>query len=275
MLTPFICGTSAFHPEEDDQLDGTSPCSSPRRSSRRSGHHNNKENKNPYSTRGLDTFEALLSDLQEKRQKIYTQKGSGNISLVRFAFTSSNDCVPIVVKKDKANKPRDHRSKTNGPRATGDQAARNSDAHQDKNLPDETSSEVKEASETKADHSDKKAKNKSLEWGFMRMKNWRRPSYYMPVAIVLILLFLAVFGRSVAILCTSIGWYVVPTLHARSSSSSQKPATTKKKELGRRLSENKMVINNNRRSSSPPNNRGGNNSGPDKSPDRHGHRKSW
>ncbi|KAF8023086.1 hypothetical protein BT93_F0549 [Corymbia citriodora subsp. variegata] len=259
MLTTFICG--AFHPEEDDQLlDVTSPCSTPRRSSRRHGHHN-KENKNPYSTRGLDKFEALLSDLQEKRQKIFTQKGSGDISLVRFAYTSSNDCVPIVVKKDKANKTRDHGTKTND--------------RQDEKLPAQTPSDVKEVSETKADDSDKKAKNKSLAWGFMKMKNWRRPSYYMPVAIVLILLLLAIFGRSVAILCTSIGWYVVPALKARSSNSSQKPATTKKKELGRRLSDNKIVIDNNRRSSSPPYNRSGNNSAPDKSPDRHGHRKSW
>ncbi|XP_030537854.1 uncharacterized protein LOC115746291 isoform X1 [Rhodamnia argentea] len=253
MLTPFICG--AFHPEEDDQLfDGTSP----RRSSRRSHHqHQNKENKNPYSARGLDKFEALLSDLQEKRQKIYTQKGSSDISLVRFAYTSSNDCVPIVVKKDKANK-----TKTSDPGATGDHAARNS-------------SDVKEVTERKADGPDKKAKNKSFEQGFMRLENWRRPSYYMPAAILLILLFLAFFGRSVAILCTSIGWYIVPTLKARSWNSSQKPATAKKKELGRRLSENKMVINNNRRSSSPPTNRSHNNSGPDKSPDRHGHHKSW
>ncbi|KAI3417372.1 uncharacterized protein J3R85_014498 [Psidium guajava] len=263
MLTPFICG--AFHPEEDDQLfEGTSPCSTPRRSSRRSHHH--KDNKNPYSARGLEKFEALLSDLQEKRQKIYTQKGSSDISLVRFAYTSSNDCVPIVVKKDKANK-----TKTSDPGATADHAS----DPRDKKLPIEPPSDVKEVSERKADGSDKKGKNESFEQGFMRLENWKRPSYYMPVAVVLILLFLAFFGRSVAILCTSIGWYVVPTLKARSSNSSQKPAATKKKELGRRLSENKMVINNNRRSSSPPTNRSGNNSGPDKSPDRHGHRKSW
>lgn len=272
MLTPFTCGI--FHPEDDDdQLYGTSPCSTPRRSLRRNSHHN-KESKNPYSSRGLDKFEALLSDLQEKRQQIYTQKGSGDISLVRFAYTSTNDCVPIVVKKDKANKSRDHRTVTNDPRTAGDPAARNSDA-QDKKPPMETSSDVKEVSGTRADDSDKKPKNKSFEWGFMRIKNWRRPSFYMPVAIVLILLFLALFGRTVAILCTSIGWYIVPALKARSSNSWQKPAMKKKKELGRRLSDNKMVINNNNRSSSPTNNRGGNNSGPDKSPDRHGHRKSW
>ena len=56
----------------------------------------------------------------------------------------------------------------------------------------------------------------------------------MPVFIILILLFLAFFGRSAAILCTSIGWYMIPTLSSKRPSS--KPAK-KKKQLMRRFSE--------------------------------------
>ncbi|PQP95556.1 uncharacterized protein Pyn_29941 [Prunus yedoensis var. nudiflora] len=99
MLSPFSCGF--FHPEDvHDEPISSSPCSTPRRSSRRSS----KDSKNPYSSRGLDKFSALLADLEEKRQKIYAETPPQDISFVRFVFKDSNDDVPvpIVIKvKDK------------------------------------------------------------------------------------------------------------------------------------------------------------------------------
>ncbi|GLT71184.1 hypothetical protein SLA2020_432180 [Shorea laevis] len=108
MLSSLICGAGSFRQEEEeDELWSlaNSPCSSPRKSSRRRSSHNNKQSKNPYSTRGLDKFSALLADLDEKRQKIYLQAGSQDISLVRFVHSNSNDWKPIIVKsKDKKEK---------------------------------------------------------------------------------------------------------------------------------------------------------------------------
>ncbi|GLT71185.1 hypothetical protein SLA2020_432190 [Shorea laevis] len=72
------------------------------------------------------------------------------------------------------------------------------------------------------------------------MGKWRRPSYYLPAVVIFILLILLVFGRSFAILCTSVGWYMVPAL--KESENTRRPSTTKKKEYVRGLSENKMEV---------------------------------
>ncbi|GMH13639.1 hypothetical protein Nepgr_015480 [Nepenthes gracilis] len=53
---------------------------------------------------------------------------------------------------------------------------------------------------------------------------------------MLVLLFLALFGRSVAILCTSLGWYLVPTMTSRSSDLRR---SVKKKDYSKRLVDNK------------------------------------
>ncbi|RYR30322.1 hypothetical protein Ahy_B01g055121 [Arachis hypogaea] len=67
--------------------------------------------------------------------------------------------------------------------------------------------------------------------------------------MILILVFLTVFGRSVATLCTCVLWYVILVMSdtSFSSSSSSKPIrktvrNTNKKEYVRGLSEKKMVV---------------------------------
>ncbi|GLT26228.1 hypothetical protein SLA2020_013100 [Shorea laevis] len=79
MLKPLICGTGGFQ-REDDELSScslspkSSPVSTPRKSKRsnlRKSH--NRDSKNPYSSRGLDKFSAVLAELEEKKQKIYSQ----------------------------------------------------------------------------------------------------------------------------------------------------------------------------------------------------------
>ncbi|KAK9271066.1 hypothetical protein L1049_026655 [Liquidambar formosana] len=257
MLSPFFCGT--FHQEEDDEP-WSSPSSTPRRS-RKNSFCKHKDSKNPYSTRGLDKFSALLSDLEEKRQQIYSQTGAQDISFVRFVYSNSNDCTPIVVKlKDKKQE------KTNLAGDTKDKPiTHNSEAALDK-YPIESSAGSKDVKLARME-SDKKTMKKRLSWNIMKLDRLWRPSYYLPAAIILILVLLAVFGRSVAILCTSLGWYLVPTIKARSENS-RRPA--KKKEYVRRLSENKMVSD-------------GLSSGKsshagvvkEKSAGEHGHRKSW
>lgn len=228
MLNTFICGGSFHNKELDDLPWSSSPCSSPRKSRK------NKENKNPYSSRGLDKFSQLLAELDEKRQKVYSQMNSHDASLVRFVYSSSNDIVPIVVKlKDqKQGKP-----------GINHQLVKDQTTHSleviDK-LPVEVSSVAPAVAnkdvEQKSKEKDKKTdRKKGSPWNkLMNLPSWRRPSRYMPVAVILILLFLALFGRSAAILCTSMAWYLVPTLHLR------KQKATKKKEYVRRHSENRM-----------------------------------
>ena len=93
MLNLFVCGP--FHNEYDDE-----PClASPNSSSPRKYKRKNSKNNNPYSTRGLDKFSELLADLDEKRQKIYSQTNPHDISFVRFVYSNTDDdIVPVVVK---------------------------------------------------------------------------------------------------------------------------------------------------------------------------------
>ncbi|PON91126.1 ZCF [Trema orientale] len=255
MLRLLVCG-SPLHPSDDQDHDrdhqdlvpmsrsaGSSPSSTPKRSRKPAfcRSQNNKD-KNPYATRGLDKFSALLADLEEKRQKIYAQTdGSEDISLVRFVYKNSNDLVPIVVKLKENNKE-EKASKSSGTN-NGDivkekQSTQNSEISHDK-FPIETSVAVKEVKKPQgSEQSGNIAKKSFLSWKTVEFDRFRRPSYYLPVVVILILIFLAVFGRSVAVLCTSIGWYVVPTLK---DSSSRKRTAVKKKDYVKKLSERKMV----------------------------------
>ncbi|XP_007029922.2 PREDICTED: uncharacterized protein LOC18599763 [Theobroma cacao] len=224
MFYPFFCGAFHHQKEDDDELWST-PASTPKKSRRK------KDSKNPYSTRGLDQFSALLAELEEKRQQIYSQMGSEGI--VRFVYKNSNDCVPVVVKlKDK----KEEKNKTEDTK----------DHH-----PESCVSEVVEKLPTPPESDEKIEQKKSFSWNIVKSQDWRRPSYYIPAVIISILLFLVFFGRSVAILCTCMGWYVVPTI---SGEGSNLRTSMKKKDYVRKLSGNKMVSG---KLSSPKNNKFG------------------
>ncbi|KAK8546491.1 hypothetical protein V6N13_067706 [Hibiscus sabdariffa] len=213
MFYPFLCGSFHHQEEEDgDESRPSSPARSPRKSKR-----SRKDAKNPYSTRGLDQFSALLAELEEKRQKIYSQTGSQ--SLVRFVYKNSNDCVPVVInlkdKKEEKTKPGNTKERY---------------------VPGTISNKLQTPPES--DTKEKK-KKKRFSWESMEFENLRKPSYYIPAIIILILLFLFLFGRSVAILCTCVGWYIVPTINGEGSNLR---TSMKKKDYARRLSGNKSVL---------------------------------
>ncbi|KAJ0024076.1 hypothetical protein Pint_08640 [Pistacia integerrima] len=197
---------------------------SPRRASKINSfcsRSHNKGTKNPYSTRGLDKFSALLAELEEKKQKIYSQRGSEDISLVRFVYKDTDDFVPIVVKVKK--------EKTKSVDDIKETPVQHESETVDKFLVDQSKDDRIIT------------KKKSFSWNDIKLNNWRRPSYYLPAAIILILLFLVFFGRSFAILCTSIGWYMVPTLQGENSSN--EISQERKKKYVRRMSEIKTVSN--------------------------------
>ncbi|KAF7830541.1 GPN-loop GTPase QQT1 [Senna tora] len=253
MLNYFVCG-GTFHHEEHEaearrRIKTGSDSSSPRKSSKKTKSHD-KKNGNPYSTRGLDKFSALLADLDEKRQKIYSQMSPQDISFVRFAYTSTDDFVPVVVKVKNKLDQRNHKSeelirvrRVPDPLIDHEAAIESSSV-----LSVEESRKHNSESDRNKAESKKNKRRRISDW-----ISWRRPSFYLPVVMILILVMLTIVGRSAATLCTCIVWYVVPTL----KESSKPRRSMKKKDYVRGSSEKKMVVSDN------------------KTPRKHGHQKSW
>ncbi|KAL4311312.1 hypothetical protein GQ457_01G026970 [Hibiscus cannabinus] len=210
MFQPFICGT--FDPEDDDV----------RRKSRRNSFckskSSKKESKNPYSDLGLDKFSALLSEIEEKKQKIYSQTGAEDISLIRFRYKNSTDIVPIVVKL-KDEKEEAKRKSVDSDTTKDDHPVTKVidseviDKHPIENIV-QGKKVIKKISSGLQSFSDQKKKS-SFSWN-LELQQWRRPSYYVPAILVSILLLLVFFGRSASILFTCIAWYTVPVIQGKS-----------------------------------------------------------
>ncbi|KAL1310403.1 hypothetical protein HN51_053032 [Arachis hypogaea] len=260
MLSSLVCGFNLNHEEEDGACQSSST-STPKKHSKR---RDNNRDKNPYSTRGLDKFSELLAELDERRKKVYSKMNPHDISFVRFAYSDNDDFVPIVVKV----KNKDQNHKKNSKRDDQEDEKLKvrvrhmtsfSEPMQKTSITKEKESKQQQQQQPKLLESD----NRSLLFSLDRMKY---PSFYVPAVMILILVFLTVFGRSVATLCTCVLWYVIPVLSdtsfsSFSSSSSSKPIrktvrNTNKKEYVRELSEKKMVVKDN---DSP----------------KHGHQNSW
>ncbi|XP_057730272.1 uncharacterized protein LOC130945579 [Arachis stenosperma] len=265
MLSSIVCGFNLNHEEEDGACQSSST-STPKKHSKR---RDNNRDKNPYSTRGLDKFSELLAELDERRKKVYSKMNPHDISFIRFAYSDNDDFVPIIVKV----KNKDQNQKKNSKR----------DDQEDEKLkvrvrhmtsfsePMQKTSEKESKQQQQQQPKLLESDNRSLLFSLDRMKY---PSFYVPAVMILILVFLTVFGRSVATLCTCVLWYVIPVLSdtsfSSSSSSSSKPIkkivrNTNKKEYVRGLSEKKMVVMN-EDLNFPSKNNG--------SP-KHGHQNSW
>ncbi|KAL8244362.1 hypothetical protein R6Q59_010620 [Mikania micrantha] len=225
----FICGSGN---QEDNFEDFCIFPSSPQRKITRRRHsfcsRSNKDIKNPYSNRGLDKFEALMADLDGKRQKIYTQKGSEDISLVRFVYRNANDVKPIVVKiKDQRKQETfDQKDTKTTPVSTPKQPV----VQQVKPPP--------VVSEKSISFDQLTRKFDQLR---RKLGEWWRPWYCLPLFVILILVFLAFFGRSFAILCTSIGWYLVPKINNQGSEIPKRLKKTMVKDYARKTSAKMMI----------------------------------
>ncbi|OIV97667.1 hypothetical protein TanjilG_12424 [Lupinus angustifolius] len=192
MLNTFVCGN--FHHEDEDIV----PCSSPKKSKRSKDH---SRDNNPYSTRGLDKFSELLADLDQRRQKVYSTMNPQEISIVRFTYSNTDDFVPIVIKKNDKKK---HKSQEL------------QQVTKDNNKSETEATVVVEVEKRKQQpklESDKKNKIKINKNKSLSRKMLKMPSFYVPMVLILILVLLTVFGRSFAILCMSVMWYLVPTLN--------------------------------------------------------------
>ncbi|KAF9601536.1 hypothetical protein IFM89_020364 [Coptis chinensis] len=232
MVKPFICGVGSFQEEEEEEDDDPWSLSTARGTKSYRSTNKNKNNKNPYSNRGLDKFAMVLAELDEKRRKIYEQMGSEDAKLVRFGYSSTRDWVPIVVKlKEQKEKKTEIIGKVkNKPAST----MNNSEVLDKPQTGSSVSNEVVQE-KTKLE---RRIKNKSLLSSRHVVVKWRRSHIALLMVIVLILICLVVYGKSFAILCTSIWWYLVPVMNQKELNSRK---SMKKKDYGRWLSENKMV----------------------------------
>uniref|UniRef100_A0A0D3C8Z7 ZCF37 n=1 Tax=Brassica oleracea var. oleracea TaxID=109376 RepID=A0A0D3C8Z7_BRAOL len=192
-----------------------SPFSSPKRS--------RKESKNPYSNRGLDKFSALLSELDEKRQSIYANRlDSDGPPLVRFVFKSSGECVPVMIKTKKVTK-----KKVDG---------------QEDDLKIKTESKTKEAKEIKETESETTEKKQRCVLN-ENLEKISRPNRFLPVTVMLVLVFLVFFGRTVSIMCTCIVWYLVPMIKEQSRKKGSTYKTKKKKKkMNERMAHDQNVL---------------------------------
>lgn len=175
-----ICGRKSSSDEEEDKNGSyTTARSTPKRS--KNSKLNGKESKkgNPYAEGGLDKFYKLLADVEEKKQKIYSQIGAEKISLIRFVYSDSFKHVrPIVVRVKNSNS----------------------------NALTTSSSVETLLLDERVDDDWNIEENRTLE---KKKKCLNRSCYSFCVMVVLVLLFLAIYGRFFAIICATIMWYLV------------------------------------------------------------------
>ncbi|KAJ0930087.1 hypothetical protein HanPSC8_Chr04g0145241 [Helianthus annuus] len=254
----FICGSFNSQEEDDFEVLWPSPLT-PSRKTRRNRfccRRNKDDNKNPYSNRGLDKFEALLAELDDKKRKIFTQKGSQYISFVRFVYSNSNDVKPIIVRfrdpmkhdhKDhhKQNNIKDTRRTTSLPKlqvSTLDHHKNSEPPGDVNNVTNSPKIRTKEAQHEKSSI-DKVTKKIRVDQWKMNLKRklgeWWMPSYNLPFLVILVMLFLTFFGRSLAIICTSIAWYIIPKIDGTLEHTTTKKMI--KNQHSRKPSENKVV----------------------------------
>lgn len=192
---------------------------------------------NPYAGRGLDKFSAVLEELEAKKEKIVAQLGPRQEGAwVGFVQSSSNEWMPIVV-RHKDSKVND-KVRGKSPRFSGEKLKASA-----KELSPALSPTAKKVVEADHGQEGRKELNRWFSWkdhkeegGLWVLRYWR-PSYYCFVAFVLVLVCVVMFGRSFAIVCTSIWWYMIPALKGENTNVRK---SMKMKEYGRRISGKKV-----------------------------------
>lgn len=179
----FVCGSSNFANMDDHN----EPQHTPKR----------KQNKNPYSSRGLEKFSMVLKELESRRENIIARTGSQGVALIRFMYDNTQEWIPIVVR------------------------------------PKETKTEMEMKRLPPPPPMQEKVEKKERRKGGL-LKVRVRDVYFWPLVMVLILVCLVIFGRVFAICCTSICWYLMPTMKER--------CANKWREIGRRLCDKKLVV---------------------------------
>ncbi|PKA49815.1 hypothetical protein AXF42_Ash004357 [Apostasia shenzhenica] len=230
-----FCGTSSFHSVDDDSPAPASGPSTPKASRNKKS---SSSSKNPYSSRGLDKFTSVLSELEARREKIMARTGSQGVAMVRFMYSNSQDWIPIVVRmrEEEGDKK---------PAKGKDPPAQPAALQQPPKVEVEPADPKPPAAPAAPPPAPMKVMKKSFSWGgtgegMNRGEWWRwRPEYYMPAAAVLTLLSLVIFGRMFAICCMSIWWYLMPTLNGNGWGDNKR-RSWKRKEYARRMGDKRL-----------------------------------
>ncbi|XP_026431544.1 uncharacterized protein LOC113328741 [Papaver somniferum] len=240
MLSHCMCRN--FHDQEDNEdypwssstsspNRSPSPSSTPKKSASSSpkrskisnfcNRHKNKSknDKNPYSSRGLDKFTLLLADLEDKRIKILDEIAATtteDIPLIRFGYSNSKgNLVPIIIRlKNQQKKKQETKLHIDGNDKIVEitEAVINRKPKAGLSVPkrqiQRTNTAKLGASPLSSPEAVKKIQKKSL----LDKSKSHICKYYFGIVIVLILLCLAIYGRSFAIICMSVCWYLMPVV---------------------------------------------------------------
>lgn len=233
--SPLICGSFQNQQDEDFEFLGSFTSPRSRKPAKWHSFGGSKGNKNPYADRGLDKFSALVAELDSKRKKIYTQKGSEDISLIGFVYSNSDNYKPIVVKlKNKKQQS---------------MISEKDKLKPDHNISPPAPSEIEPATPDQVKVLSRigtfiKTTPKKVSFDLVKniqMDNPRKPWYYISLITIFLLLAMTVFGRSFAVLCTTLGWYFVPTIQ---NLDVKKKIKAKKKTYVKALSCNDKIMTN-------------------------------
>ncbi|XP_031502910.1 uncharacterized protein LOC116266010 isoform X1 [Nymphaea colorata] len=194
-----------------------------------------KRRKNPFSSRGLDKFSSVSNELHSKAQKVLSQLGAAQTDniLIRFAYSSSNGWTPVVVRLKKAApeggsamaKPREDRQKRSL-RASAMKPAKPAQKAAGSVLKADTNNgggRHGEGSEGKEKTGAGLRQRLAARFGLRQVDCW-------PLALVVLLVCLLVFGRLAAVVCTTIWLYFLASFFA--ADSKQHATNGRKRNMG-------------------------------------------
>ncbi|GJN11190.1 hypothetical protein PR202_ga29363 [Eleusine coracana subsp. coracana] len=220
-----FCGAGSFKDvdKEEDAGAGGKPAAATKAKAKKasSGCKAKGKQDNPYATRGLDKFSTVLSELESRREKILSRVGpdvDADHLMVRFVQSEAKGWVPIVVKlPSEEEQAADTKKRQSNKQVKSTSTSRSSTPTEPLSPKEDAANKPVVVPAVKATVPAKKKKAGSGErwsWSWGRMV---RPCQYWPLALVLLLLSLVVFGRVFAICCTSIWWYLLPILTGEES----------------------------------------------------------
>ncbi|KAK3125538.1 hypothetical protein QOZ80_7BG0606250 [Eleusine coracana subsp. coracana] len=220
-----FCGAGSFKDvdKEEDAGAGGKPAAATKAKAKKasSGCKTKGKQDNPYASRGLDKFSTVLSELESRREKILSRVGpdvDADHLMVRFVQSEAKGWVPIVIKlPSEEEQAADTKKRQSNKQVKSTSTSRSSTPTEPLSPKEDAATKHVVVPAVKAAVPAKKKKAGSGErwsWSWGRMV---RPCQYWPLALVLLLLSLVVFGRVFAICCTSIWWYLLPILTGEES----------------------------------------------------------
>jgi len=225
-----FCGTGSFRDVDKEEGAGGKPDAAAK-AKKAGGKTKGKDN--PYSSRGLDKFSTVLSELESKKEKILRRVGSdvdAGHFMVRFVQSDAKGWVPIVVKlpheEEQAADAKKRQSKPTSRSSTP--PTEPASPKEEPAKPAHVAAAAAAAVAPKAAVPARKSKASGVRWSWAWGRKVR-PCHYWPVAMALLLLSLVVFGRVFAICCTSVWWYLLPVL--RGEEALRSPAVKVRKDV--------------------------------------------